>query len=334
MPKEGTGVVVDESAPSSNLSNVRTPILLLGFNRPDLVAERMRELELLQPAVIYVSIDGPRADRPEDWGLVEQVRDIVDAPRTWQCEFHLTLHPKNLGLVSHTLSAIDWVFETEDRLVLLEDDCSPGDQFLRYQSEILETYKNDQRVWCVLGDNSAKIPVPGGYSYTFSRYAMPTWGMGIWKRSWVNYDRDLKIWKRVRGTPILLRLWKRRSERRMMSRLLDRLAFGDRHSWAYSWLFSVHFFRGLAVVPRTNQVSNVGFNRTDAIHTVGNSLRANYPTSSIGELSHPPTVRRDYLAERVARDGRLFGLKKSRLTYRMLKKAKKLYRRWKKLYRN
>jgi len=42
------------------------PVLLIGFNRPDYMSEQIAALRPVRPSRLYIAVDGPRADRPEE----------------------------------------------------------------------------------------------------------------------------------------------------------------------------------------------------------------------------------------------------------------------------
>lgn len=303
-----------------------TPLLIVCFNRPDLVGVLVDAIRPIRPSKIYLSSDGPRKEREGESDLVAATRDAFVDAIDWDCELKTRFLPANAGLVAHTVGAIDWVFEAETEVLILEDDCIPHPDFFGYGAELLRRFRTQTEVKCVLGDNSAKIPVRGHASYTFSKYALPTWGMGLWKRSWNEFDRNLDSWLRVRNSRECKELWPNKHERRLMVSLLDRVKFEENHSWGYVWMYSVQLHRGFAVVPRHNLISNRGFQRADAAHTRGESLKSNYPTRAVLPLNHPRTVELDRRASRIARDGRLFGLKKNRVSYRLSKFFRKKIR--------
>lgn len=304
-----------------------TPVLILTFNRPDLVEPLINAIRVAKPPRVFLASDGPRLDFEEDGSLVSDTRRKLLEQIDWPCEIVTRFQESNLGLVDHAVSSFDWAFERCDRLVVLEDDCVPHPDFFGFCEELLVRCAEDSRVWCVLGDNSAKVPVRGRDSYTFSRYALPTWGLALWKSSWEKFDRNLDLWAEIRETPRERALWATKRAGDVVRSLLNRVRDVESHSWGYVWMFSAMYNRGLAIVPRVNLIRNLGHNRADAAHTRGNSLRSNFPTASILPLRHPKRVVRFKRAERVARNGRLFGLKKNSRWYQISKGARKFIRR-------
>ena len=104
------------------------PLLIIGFNRPDhmrVLIERLREIE---PRNIYVAIDGPRSDRPDEREMVERCRNLVDEI-DWEAEVETLFQEDNLGCGLGVSTAIAWFFDHEERGIILEDDIIPDPSF-------------------------------------------------------------------------------------------------------------------------------------------------------------------------------------------------------------
>ena len=61
------------------------PLLLIGFNRPELFGQLIARLSETQPSKIYVAIDGPRVGNPTDLEKVTATRDLVNSI-DWPCK--------------------------------------------------------------------------------------------------------------------------------------------------------------------------------------------------------------------------------------------------------
>ena len=304
---------------------VTSPILLLAFNRPDTTKRVLEVIAAQQPSQLFVACDGPRRDVPGDADLVSQVKQVIAEGITWDCELH-TLYPEeNQGLKRGVVGAIDWFFDHVTEGIILEDDCLPHPDFFTYCDELLERFRNDDRIWAIQGDNSLKMRLSGDASYGFIPYAL-IWGWATWKRAWDYYDGDLDNWKKIRGTKEVKKLWPDRIERKIRSESLDAMLDDPETTWDYQWMFTVSYHRGLTVFPRKNLVSNIGWGRPDATHTTGVGSRQEAPTSSILPLTHPTDVALDKRATSDALNGRLFGAGKYRLRFRAAKAFRQLAR--------
>ena len=126
------------------------PILLIGFNRPDFMAAQIAAVRAARPARLYVAVDGPRPDRSGEAEKCRAVRECVKLV-DWPCEVKTLFSEVNRGCQMGPVSAINWFFEQEESGIVLEDDCRPTIDFLRFASEMLVRYREDERIGLVAG---------------------------------------------------------------------------------------------------------------------------------------------------------------------------------------
>ena len=102
--------------------NPEAAVLLIAFNRPDLLFQSLTKLHNSN-RTIYISVDGPRHE--EDQSSVGQTRNLARKFKQDQVNFgevHLMFHETNLGCKVAVQSAIDWIFDSEEHAIVLEDD--------------------------------------------------------------------------------------------------------------------------------------------------------------------------------------------------------------------
>ena len=75
--------------------------------------------------------------------------EVVDSP----CEVTLHDTDANLGCKRRVSSGISWVFAQADEAIVLEDDCLPHPSFFPYCDELLDRYRDDERVMHIGGVN-------------------------------------------------------------------------------------------------------------------------------------------------------------------------------------
>ena len=241
--------------------------------------------------------DGPRDGR-EDATLIAETWRIVSEGIDWDCEVATLRRDRHLGCRLAMSGAIDWFFHHVPAGVILEEDCVPHPDFFPYCAELLERYRDDDRVMHISGDNSADLTWDGGDSYRFIRWPQP-WGWASWSRAWRHYDDSLAAWtaatagrgaRRVLPDPVERAFWMPK-----LARLRDT---GKPDSWAYRWLATNVRLGGLTIVPRTNLVANIGFG-LGATHTHNSeNPRADHRTAPILPLVHADAVRLDPTVDR------------------------------------
>lgn len=227
------------------------PVLIVAFNRPDSVAQLVAAIETAKPTKVYVAVDGPRDHVPEDAAKCARVREIVsDLP--WEHELHTLFRDQNLGCGPAVSGAITWFFEHEPEGIVLEDDVLPHPSMFPFMADMLERYRDDERVQHISGSNYSDARVPGGYF--FSRY-VAIWGWASWRRAWQHFDLDISDWKRspdVLDQPGLD--WR---TRRYLAFAFGRAEHGL-GNWDYQWKYAV-MRNGLAITPNANLSVTTGF---------------------------------------------------------------------------
>ena len=114
------------------------PILLVFFNREDVVLQTFSRIREAQPAKLYLACDGAREGREGEKQVVDNLRDKLLKQVDWDCEVKTRFLDKNVGCSLGVSTAIDWLFENEEVGIILEDDCLPQKSFFPFMAEMLE----------------------------------------------------------------------------------------------------------------------------------------------------------------------------------------------------
>lgn len=176
---------------------LKTPIAFIIFNRPDTTARVFAEIAKAKPPKLLVVADGARSNRQGEAEKVAATRAIIEQVN-WPCEVITNFSDKNLGCKNRVSTGIDWVFEQVPEAIILEDDCLPDPSFFRFCEEMLEKYRDDQRIGMISGDNLQFGRRRNNDSYYFSRY-VHIWGWASWRDKWQSsYDVRMKKWPEVR----------------------------------------------------------------------------------------------------------------------------------------
>ncbi len=272
------------------------PVIYLVFNRPEVTRQSFAILRTLRPARLFVVADGPRphiAGEAEKCRLTREIATAVD----WPCQLRTDFSETNLGLKQRIASGITRAFEEVERAIVLEDDCLPDPTFFRFAAEMLEKYREDERIFCVSGDNFQGGRRRTEADYYFSLYPH-CWGWATWRRAWRHFDPALAEWPRLRGQGWLRKLLGNRAAAAYWQSIFDGCADGRINSWAFPWTYSCWVNQGLTILPEVNLVRNIGFgqegtNTTSADHSAS-ALRAgalSFP------LRHPSRVVRHRRAD-------------------------------------
>ena len=277
-------------------NQLKIPVVLIIFNRPEPTKRVFEIIRAARPSQLYVVADGPREDHPKDAEKCTAARAIVDGV-DWKCVVFTNYADNNLGCKRRVSSGLDWVFNQVEQAIILEDDCLPHPSFFHFCQELLDRYKNDNRVMLISGDNFQPIQDQSVFSYYFSRYPH-IWGWATWRRAWKKFDVNMKSWPSFRNGGWLEYILENRQDLIYWEEIFNKTFNGEIDSWAYALLFSCWSQSLLAISPTFNLVSNIGFG-IDATHTTGVNKLANmeiFPADF--PLKHPPFVIRDVDADR------------------------------------
>lgn len=273
------------------------PILLVGFNRPELLRGLVAILAKVRPPKIYLAVDGPRPDRPgeaEKCAACAAVADAID----WPCEVKKLVREKNLGCRLGVSGAIDWFFSQEEEGIILEDDCWPDPSFLHFATELLARYRDDERVGMISAQNPYGFISDPTASYRFSNQVL-IWGWATWRRAWKLNQPDPEAF-RVTGPDIIRTANLTRRMRIMYGRFLDGV-LESRSTWDVPWMLSLQSHGLLSIIARHNLVANRGHG-LEGTHTGGYAYD-HYLFEKSAEmpfpLVHPATVARDVEADRL-----------------------------------
>lgn len=262
----------------NNMYLCKTPVAFLIFNRPDTTEMVFREIAKAKPAKLLVVADGPRLNRSDEVLKCAETRAIIERV-DWDCEVLINYSDINLGCKNRLASGIDWVLEQVPEAIILEDDCLPESSFFKFCDEMLEKYRNDNRVSHIGGTNFQFGRSRTDASYYFSRYNH-VWGWATWRRAWKYYDRDIAIWPEVRSDKWLNSVVHSNDELRYWTKIFNSVYAGRIDTWDYQWNL-VSWMQGMvSIVPNVNLISNIGHN-IDATHTSGVSIYSAMQTKAM-----------------------------------------------------
>lgn len=245
-----------------------TPVAFIIFNRPDTTKEVFEKIREAKPKKLYLISDAPREGREDDVEKVNETRGYVESHIDWDCELHKNYAESNMGCKNRVYTGISWVLENEETTIILEDDVVPMPEFFRYCQEMLEHYKDNEKVMMVSGTNLLKNHKIDK-QYTFSCFSS-IWGWATWKRAWDKYDVDIKGWPEVHKNGTFKAVQSGLAYM-FLKRNMDCVYNHVKDTWDIQWDYCRHINRGLGVVPKENMICNIGFDREDATHTSGSS---------------------------------------------------------------
>jgi hypothetical protein len=235
------------------------PVLLVTFNRPLNAKKVFDVIRQVRPAKFYLFSDAPRPGNENDQVNVKECRELIKLI-DWECDVKTKFEKVNLGCGPGPMSAITWMFQHEEKGIILEDDCLPDISFFSYCRYMLDRYEHQPRVMHVAGtrwNDEYKVDDSDHFFSTIGHI----WGWATWRRAWQLYDYEMKSWDKTKGRKLI----KSRLNNRLLSEFwVDSFEYTYRnnprlrHAWDYQWQYTLFQHNGLSVVPNVNLVSNIG----------------------------------------------------------------------------
>lgn len=279
-------------------TSIEIPVLFTVFNRPDCTQRVFEAIRKAAPLRLFISCDGPRPNHPHDAALVSQVREIVSHV-DWECKVATRFLNENLGCRKAMSSAISWFFSEVEEGIILEDDCLPDLSFFPYCRELLERYRDDERIMNISGVNSLVSSAKINDSYYFSGYAH-IWGWASWRRAWQKYSPDMPDYLDFIKSGAIADCFPNSAEQKRWKEILDKVFNKEPgfDTWDAQWSYTLFINNALSITPRNNLIENIGCT-PGALHTVGNPF-ANMPAFQAEfPLQHPKFIVKNLQLDRL-----------------------------------
>lgn len=234
---------------------MKVATVLFTYNRPvhtERVLEALSKNEV-HPQTLIIFQDGMKnTTNKEDWMKVGKLIKAVD----W-CTSEVHISERNKGLARSIVSGIDYAFQSNDAVIVLEDDCVPHPKYLSFMYDGLNRYVGEDKVYSIGGcPEPIDIDKEAGVdAYFCGRFSSLGWG--TWKDRWKEYEEDYSILKRIKSNSESnerLRIWGNDLERHLLGNITGRC-----DSWAVFWALR-HIEKGAYFLcPYESLITNIGF---------------------------------------------------------------------------
>ena len=299
------------------------PVLFIFFNRSHHAQQVFNVLRQVQPRRLFLAGDGPRIDRPSDAEGCKEARELA-LQVDWPCELYTRFLEHNLGCKLAVSSAISWFFEHVEDGIILEDDCVPSLSFFGFCADLLERYRDDERVMQISGSNFLPVRRDDGASYYFSALN-DIWGWATWRRAWRQYDLSMPDYHEFKQRRLLKSYVGERAIAAWLESYLDEAYRADCSVWSSQWTYVMARQNGLTIVPSVNLVRNIGFD-SEGTHSSSDSWKyyGAFAAEDIDTLIHPQFILADREADKLRfevirkTDPRLFARNRFRTAIRPL----------------
>jgi hypothetical protein len=277
-------------------NSFHTPILFLIFNRPDTTEKVFEIIKKIKPEKLFVSADGPRPNKAGEKEKCDRTRKIIERV-DWKCEVHKNFSDENRGCKKGVVKGINWFFKNVEEGIIIEDDCMLDDSFFPFVQQLLERYRNDERIMHIGAANFQDGKKRGEASYYYSKFCH-VWGWATWRRAWKHYDVQIKSFSEFKEKQLIKNILPDKKMQNHWLKLFQTVYDNALDTWDFQWVYTVWEQKGISIIPNVNLVSNIGFGE-EATHTRDSDhILAENTSGKLSELIHPEILEINEDADR------------------------------------
>lgn len=233
-------------------------VLLIAFGRVDYARKTFEAIKAAKPSKFYFYTNAGRPDHPDECrrnDIVKSMAKEVD----WPCEFKTWFREEPVGVLDSIRLAINWVFENEEKAIVMEEDCVGAPAWFTFANEMLEMYKDEKRIWMIGGSNYAEGYNPLGYSYHFSRNFFIN-GWASWRDRWQKVDWEHLDYLSILKEGVIDSYYPTTKERNYHKDNLKRNAsvLAQNKCWDFAFWYTAVANNAYSITPSYHLVQNIG----------------------------------------------------------------------------
>ena len=237
-------------------------VLIIAYNRPNLLLNRVREISNLVIPNLYISIDG---------GVESHTHEMLEAIKSSQeilsghglKIFH---YGENIGMAKHVTDTISYILKLHDYIIVIEDNVTLSENFVRNMIMGLSLQKSFKMYGLVSGNSHL-------YSHVFNNKWRATpipsiWGWACHYKTWEGYKLDLSGYN-LKFELDNSQLWKSMSsyhKKVLLSKFTKSLQDSN-YNWDSQLIFQLLRKNLCSISPIFSISGNEGFGNSKSVHT-------------------------------------------------------------------
>lgn len=234
-------------------------IAIFAFNRPDLLQRTLTALaanDLANKASVTFFCDGPRHEKDEP--DTRAVRELAKNAQGF-ASVDVVERPKNMGCAASVIDGLTEMFRLHERLIVIEDDIVTSPYTLRFLSEGLARYADNEKVFDIAAWTPPHIARNLPANYPYDVYAIPRfncWGWASWRDRFQYIDWDVKDYQTFKNSPQLRKAFNAGGDD--LSPMLDMQMEGKINSWGIRADYARFKKNMLGINPIHSYALNIG----------------------------------------------------------------------------
>jgi hypothetical protein len=247
------------------------PVLILGYMRFEGILRNLESCQKAGIARVYLAMDGPKDFEAQELQNHElnKIRNLANA---LGINLQLRQRHSNAGLAVAVIEGISWFFDNEECGAILEDDLEVSTDFFYFVVQALDTFKNNQTIALVSGNNF-QLDTPLRH-ISATHYPL-IWGWATHRALWNDFLLSLNspLFSKINWKlPLTVNAFWWTAARQSRDGLVD--------SWAMSFSHYIRMRNLVCVLPPVNLISNTGID-DNAIHSNSSDPYINFPIAAL-----------------------------------------------------
>lgn len=236
---------------------INKSVVIFCYNRPHYTKKLLSKINEYKFNNLYFINDGYK--NKNDKKNVLLVQNLINKFSSNKFNTKQLIFKKNIGIRKIFKKGLDWVFQFEKDIIVLEDDLIPNKSFFLFCEKMLNKYKSKKKVFMVCGANfNSKLTKCMKSSHFFSKYSF-IWGWATWRDRWKLYDQNIKMWPKVKNNVNFKNYFQNKQELKFWYKNFDYLyKYKNKGSWDFQLQLLNFYYKKISIVPRLNLISNIG----------------------------------------------------------------------------
>ncbi|MFZ4796459.1 MAG: hypothetical protein ACOYMA_03135 [Bacteroidia bacterium] len=237
---------------------IETPVLFLVKSVSNATQTVFDSILFAKPKKIYIASIILNNDKNNE--IISNYIESLVNQIVWKCDVKTKINYSEKNIHKLQCESVDWLFKKEEKGIIINSDCLPNKCFYSFCDDLLNHYKNDNRIMYINSINIKDSIKVGDGSYFFSKYNQ-TGAWATWKRTWLTIQPNLNNLNRALGLKTLDNVLSN-SE---FDYWLKQFQIDDpdvTEFYNYKTLLSQWFNNGLAITPNSNLSCKIQENST------------------------------------------------------------------------
>lgn len=245
----------------------KNPVVIFTYRKYFSLHEILLTVNQYKPSKLYIVCDFPQGE--SNRLLVKKVRNLL-ASFDFESEVNFIEPEINQGVLNIFDYALDIIFQKEEQLIILEDDTIPSPLFFSYCNSMLEKYKHDQSIGCIVGSNLGVYGSPN--QYFTSRISLPFWGWATWADRWRAMPKSGDFWDNFQKQK-----HSNLAEETGINSIVNIFNYARKYpkSWDTKWAMHLLYENKKTILPGVNLITNTGYNNLATFTNINNSKFSN-----------------------------------------------------------